>query len=263
MTANYRSLSIVVVIVQLAGCAGTQRTARSARLVRQGMAEQLAERGEWKAAFEAADALIREDPSDAAARLVRGKALRHQGMLTEAAADVESVVEAEPRNASAHAELALEYEELAKPNDALEHHREAHRLAPNDPRYANNLAFALVLRGEPRQAVPLLEQALRSEPRNPRLRNNLGFAHAAAGDFVRAAQQFRLAGTAAEAKNNLGFAYERSGNLAQAFELYVQAWKLESSPRIRNNLEHVAHKLGRTVPPDLGTGSAKSEKGDS
>jgi Flp pilus assembly protein TadD len=257
------SISLIVVAIQLTGCAGAQRMTRSARLVRLGMAEQLAERGQWTAAFEASDALIREDPSDAAARLVRGKALRHQGMLTEAAADVQRVVAEEPRNAAAHAELAIDDEELRKPEDALMHHREAHRLAPDDPRFANNLAFALILRGKPREAVPLLEQALRTEPRNQRLRNNLGFAHAAEGDFVHAAQQFQLAGTPGEAKNNLGFAYERSGNLAQAFELYVEACKLQPAPRFRNNLEYVARKLGRALPPDLGTGAGTSERGDS
>jgi|SRR6266568_4923301 len=264
MTSRVRSLSILAVMLQLAGCASAQRTAsRGARQVRLGMAEQLAARGDWTAAFEAADALTREDPSDTAARLVRGKALHHQGMLIEAAADVERVVEAEPRNAAAHAELAVQCEELGKPDDALVHHHEAHRLVPDDPRYSNNLAFALIVRRKPREAMPLLEQALRAEPRAQRLRNNLGFAYAAAGDFVRSAKQFELGGTSGEARNNLGFAYERSGNLAQAFELYVQAWKLEPTPRVRSNLEYVARKLGRVIPPELGTGAAKSEKGGS
>src|SRR6266568_1314777 len=105
MISRIRSLPVLIVMLQLTGCVSAQRTAsRGARQVRLGMAEQLAARGDWTAAFEAADALTREDPSDMAARLVRGKALHHQGMLTEAVADAKRVVEAEPRNAAAHAE---------------------------------------------------------------------------------------------------------------------------------------------------------------
>ena len=249
------------VALLLAGCAGAQRPeVDRARQVRLGIAEGLADRGEWAAAFEAADALTREEPSSLPARLLRGRALRHRGMSAEAEADLRRALELDPRSAAAHAELGILCELGGRPEGALSHHRDAHRLAPGDPRYLNNLAFALVIRGKAREAVPLLEEALRVEPASPRLRNNLGFAHAATGDFTRAAQQFQLGGTAAEAKNNLGLAYELNGHPVQAFDLYLEAWKLERAPRTRNNLVHVAQKLGRSVPPDVDA-AAGAEKG--
>lgn len=236
----------------LLACAGAQRTPDArARRVRLELAGQLALRGDWPAAFAAADALVQEEPSDPAARLLRGTALRHQGLLAEAEADLRRAVAAEPRSAAAHGELAVLLEQVGRRDEALAEHEEAHRLAPGAPRFANDLAFAYVIRGEPRKAIPLLEAALREDPTSARLRNNLGFARAASGDFVRAELEFGRAGSRAQARNNLGLAYERAGDLEHAFELYLEAWRLESDRRFFENLQHAARGLGRELPPDV------------
>jgi Flp pilus assembly protein TadD len=245
----------------LLSCAGARRAEGEAvRSVSVGIAEELARRGDWEGAFRAADALTREDPESAPARLLRARALRHRGMSAEAEADLRRVLAREPKSAPAHAELGVVCELSGRPEEALVHHREAHRLAPRVARYLNNLAFALLLRGRGRDAVPLLEEALRIEPGSARLRNNLGFAYAAAGDFTRSAQQFALGGPEAEAKNNLGLAYELNGHLVQAYDLYLEAWRLAPAPRVRENLLHAARELGRTVPPEVAV-PATAEKG--
>ena len=60
-----------------------------------------------------------------------------------------------------------------------------------------------------------------------------------------------MGGTEAEAKNNLGFAYERRGDMANAYELYVEALRLDPKvDRARSNLVHAAIVLGRPVPPE-------------
>jgi Flp pilus assembly protein TadD len=242
----------------LASCAGVRQTSPEAtRRVRLGIAERMAERGEWSAALEAADGLTREDPAGVPARILRARAFRHHGMLAEAESDLKDVLEREPRNAAAHAELGVVCELAGRPEEALGHHQEARRLEPRDPRWLNNLAFALTLRGREREAIPLLEEAIRLQPANARLRNNLGFAYAAAGDFTRSAQQFQLGGPPAQAKNNLGLAYERKGHLAQAYDLYLEAWRLEPAPTFRDNLVHAAGKLGRSVPPEVIAGAEK------
>jgi Flp pilus assembly protein TadD len=183
---------------------------------------------------------------------VRARALRHTGAVEEAGAALRALLADEPKNAAAHAELAVLCERTRRTEEALAHHREALRLEPGSPRYLNNLGFALHLRGRSGEAVPLLEEALRADPADPRLRNNLGFALAATGDFTRADRQFQLAGTRAQARNNLGVAYERAGNLLQAYDQYLEAVQLDaSSETARGNLEHVARELGR-APPDGG-----------
>jgi len=74
------------------------------------------------------------------------------------------------------------------------------------------------------------------------------------GDLRRAAREFQMGGTEAEAKNNLGFAYERRGDMANAFELYVEALRLDPTvARARSNLVHAALVLGRPVPPEAST----------
>ena len=60
-----------------------------------------------------------------------------------------------------------------------------------------------------------------------------------------------MGGTEADAKNNLGFAYERRGDMANAFDLYVEAVRLDpKAERARSNLVHAALVLGRPVPPE-------------
>ena len=67
------------------------------------------------------------------------------------------------------------------------------------------------------------------------------------GDLRRAAREFQMGGTEAEAKNNLGFAYERRGDMANAYDLYVEALRLDpKGERARSNLVHAAH---RARPP--------------
>jgi tetratricopeptide (TPR) repeat protein len=61
-----------------------------------------------------------------------------------------------------------------------------------------------------------------------------------------------MGGTPAEAKNNLGFAYERRGDLKSAYDLYLEAARLDpKSSHARSNLVHAAEVLGRDVPADV------------
>jgi Flp pilus assembly protein TadD len=251
MIAFARIVSCIGMALLLGACASAQKTSQAqGRQVRLGVGEQMAARGDWAGALRVADGLTREDPSDQDALLLRAKALRHQDMDAEAEADLRRLIALEPRNPEAHAELAVLCEYAARGSEALKEHQEASRLAPGHPRYLNNLAFALLARGKPKEGIPMLEEALRYEPRSPRLRNNLGFSYAATGDFVRAAEQFRLGGTPAQSRNNLGFAYERAGNLTQAYDAYLEAVQLDpADPRARANLSHTANQLGRTPPP--------------
>ena len=91
------------------------------------------------------------------------------------------------------------------------------------------------------------------------MRTNLGFACAAVGDLRRAAREFQMGGTEAEAKNNLGFAYERRGDMANAYDLYVEALRLDpKGERARSNLVHAAIVLGRPVPPEAAPPAAQT-----
>ena len=115
------------------------------------------------------------------------------------------------------------------------------------------------MHGKAREAVLAFGRAARLDPTNRRVRTNLGFALAATGDLRGAAREFKMGGSAAEAKNNLGFAYERHGDLAHAYNLYREARSLDTaSKRARSNPALAAGTLGRDVPADAASSDASS-----
>lgn len=248
-------IATALLLVLLTACATTSKEVRA----RRALADELVKRRQWKAAFDVADGLCRDDPHDPEALVRRGIIYTEQRLLPEAEADLKEAVERAPKLARAHAALGILYDMEGKSADAIAHHRRAVELVPRDPGYLNNLGFSLFVSGRPRDAIPVLHEALRAAPVDARIRNNLGFAYAAAGDLSRAAEQFGIADTPAQAKNNLGWAYERRGAPSQAYDLYVEALRLDpASEAARQNLSRVAKSLGRELPGDLATSSPRS-----
>lgn len=236
-----------------AGCASSgsaQRTSDASYSARTKLARELVSRGDWARAFAMLDELHRDRPDDPEILTLRGIVFRERGLFNDAEADLKAAVKAAPESADAHAALGILYDVQMR-SEAEAEHREAVKLAPKNPAYLNNLGFSLYLRQHFKEAVTVYESAARLAPLSPRVRTNLGFACAAMGDLRRAAREFQMGGTEAEAKNNLGFAYERRGDLANAYELYVEALRLDPKvEKARSNLVHAALVLGRPVPPE-------------
>ena len=188
--------------------------------------------------------------------MLRGTIYRERGMFPESEADLarRSSSTASPE---AHAALGILYDVTFRPALGEPQHRAAVKLAPDTPSYHNNLGFSLFLRGKYKEAIAQYEKAAGLDPTRRRVRTNMGFAFAATGDLRRAAHEFEMGGTPADAKNNLGFAYERRGDLARAYDLYLEATKLDpKSTHARSNLVHAAQVLGRPVPPEVAATSA-------
>ena len=246
-----------------AGCAetrGAQRTSDGAYSARSKIAHELVSRGDWVRAFSILDELHRDRPDDADVLTLRGVVYRERGLYADAEADLKAALKLKPEYAEAHASLGILYDVQSRA-EAEPEHRQAVKLAPNNPGYLNNLGFSLYLRHRFKEAVTIYESAARLAPMSRRVRTNLGFACAALGDLPRAAREFQMGGTEAEAKNNLGFAYERRGDMNNAFELYVQAVRLDPKvERARSNLVHAATVLGRPVPPEAVAPDAEAAK---
>jgi Flp pilus assembly protein TadD len=222
---------------------------------RRRLASELIARGDWQPAFSYIDELHREQPSDAGVLVLRATVYRERGLLDEAEVDLREAVRLAPTLASAHAALGILGDMQRRPADAEEQHRLAVKLEPRNPVYLNNLGFSLFLHGKMTDAITYYEQSARLAPATHRTRTNLGFAYAAKGDLRRAAREFEMGGTPVEAKINLGFAYERRGDLTNAYNLYVDAARLDpKSGRAHSNLVHVAEVLGRPVPASLESG---------
>jgi Flp pilus assembly protein TadD len=247
-------IGLAVAAAQLgAGCGATKSAQRSSDpgfTARNKLAHELVSRGDWPRAFAMLDELHREAPEDADVLTLRGIVYRERGLFGDAEADLKDAIKLTPESADAHAALGIVYDIQMRPEAEAEH-REAVRLAPKNPAYLNNLGFSLYLRQHFKEALSMYESAARLAPLSRRVRTNLGFACAAMGDLRRAAREFQMGGSEAEAKNNLGFAYERRGDMANAYELYVEALRLDPKvERARSNLVHAAIVLGRPVPPE-------------
>jgi Flp pilus assembly protein TadD len=248
--ARWLALSALVLGAACATQAGQLKT--DTYVARKKLARELMARGDWASAFAYADGLHREQPRDAEALLLRGVVYRERGLFTEGEADLRESLRLDDRSAEGHAALGILYDVTLRPDPAQVEHRQAVKLAPGNPGYLNNLAFSLFLQGKTQDAIGYYRQAARLDPTSRRVRTNLGFAYAAAGDLRSAAREFEMGGTAAEARTNLGFAYERRGDMTRAFDLYLEAARLDPrSERARSNLVHAASVLGRPVPDDL------------
>jgi len=247
------SLGLALLAGGAGGCASSssaQRTHDAAHVARHNLARELVSRGDWARAFAMLDDLYRENPEDVEVLTLRGIVFRERGLFADAEKDLKAALKLAPESPDAHAALGIVYDVQLRP-DAEAEHREAVRLAPKNPAYLNNLGFSLFLRQRFKDAITSYESAARLAPLSPRVRTNLGFAYAATGDLRRAAREFQMGGTEAEAKNNLGFAYERRGDMANAFELYVEALRLDpKAARARSNLVYAALVIGRPIPPE-------------
>jgi Flp pilus assembly protein TadD len=258
-------IGLAVAAAQLgAGCAGSkgaERSSEQAVVAREKLARELVSRGDWARAFAMLEELHRERPDDPEVLTLRGIVYRERGLFGDAETDLKEAIKLTPESADAHAALGIVYDIQMRPEAEAEH-REAVRLVPKNPAFLNNLGFSLYLRHHFKEAISVYESAARLAPSSRRVRTNLGFAYAATGDLRRAAGEFQMGGSEAEAKNNLGFAYERRGDMANAFDLYVEALRLDpKAERARSNLVHAAILLGRPVPPEAAAPSAANIPG--
>jgi Flp pilus assembly protein TadD len=255
-----RPVVAVLLVAALIGCASTRQTQRSdVARVRLALAQKFADEGDWAAALGAVQAACQAAPGDPEALTLRGIVLRERGLLDEAKTDLVEAVRLRPDSARAHSALAIVYERQHGTADAEVHHRRALELEPHNAHYLNNLGFHMLARGDARAAIAPLTQAVREDPTNARARNNLGFAYGRTHDFTRAAQQFALGGSAAEAQSNLGLVYELEGNWAQADSHYRDALRLDPSVRrAQQNLDRLA---ARRVPASA-PAAAPTRSGD-
>jgi Flp pilus assembly protein TadD len=244
------AVAVVAALLAVSACAHREVASGQGTFeTRRQIAVELVARGDWQPAFAYVDQLHREQADDPRVLVLRATIYRERALLVEAEADLVEAVRLAPDLASARAGLGIVLDLQKRTADAEEQHRLAVKLEPRNAAYLNNLGFSLFLHGKVKDAIPYYEQAVRLGPTIHRTRTNLGFACAARGDLQRAAREFEMGGTPAEAKTNLGFAYERRGDMANAYQLYAEAARLDPhSQRARLNLAHAAAVTGRPAP---------------
>lgn len=124
-------------------------------------------------------------PEDDNVRLYLATANRNLGRLDEAQKQLSYLVSKNPENFLAHNELAITYETLKRPSDALQHAEQAYKLRPA-PAIADTLAMILLRQGQSQRALKLLEQAVNGGATEPEIHYHYAVALADAGQTGKA-----------------------------------------------------------------------------
>lgn len=198
--------------------------------------------------------VLKEDPSNADARVGLTGALIESGQADNAIAQLEQLIKAEPTRAVLHAQLAELY--LPKqPDKALEQYRAAAELEPKNANHQVGMASAMVKLRKFQEAVDVLKPVLDANPREDIAyfaHTNLATALFELDDFPNAAREFLLIlnyqskrgdqKRAAISLYFLGICFDKLGDYEQALKAYEQFMTL-ASPDNQLEIEKIKLRL--------------------
>ena len=128
------------------------------------------------------------DPKFGEAHCNLGHALRVQGKLDEAIAELRKAITLDPKSSVCHLNLGLALCDQGKLNEAIAEYRETIALDPTSVGAHNSLSWLLAncpdaTSRDPVQAVELARKAVQLAPKKGAHWNTLGAAHYRAGDW--------------------------------------------------------------------------------
>lgn len=159
-----------------------------------------------------------------------GRALE-AGKYAEAAAVLEKIVAADPKDFRARFNLAFAYSQLNRDSEAIENYTKVAEQQPDLVPARLNLGILLLRQKQPAAAVVHLEAAAEKRPQDFRTQFYFGEALLGAGQSERAAAAYRKAleldPRSGEAVLGLARTLARSGQLEAAREQYLRAVQLD------------------------------------
>lgn len=183
-------------------------------------ANEVAQRGDYRAALDEFREVLAENPRIPAAHLGVAKAQRAAGDLRAAERAYEAALKVDARNAQARIGLAQVYVERGMPTDALREFQRALIDAPGNRTAQEGIAGILMKRGDPAGAVPFLHQIAQSPEATATDWVNLGVACLAsrqAADATRALEEaLALGASGPEVLGPLAEAYAAEGRYGEA-----------------------------------------------
>jgi len=196
------------------------------------LAEVEMDRHEYARVTQIADDVLRNQPGNVRARLLRASALASMGEYEKAAAELGQMLSINPNIGEAQLQLAKVYIAEKKYPEAeaiLE------KLQYNDPRAFIDLVGLKVLQNKDADAIQLLSRQISAHPDSQNLRFALANVQVAAGRYDEAIASFRevLAsnpnmpvGGKAEVYSRIGGAQRRRNDLDAALASYAEASRL-------------------------------------
>ena len=160
-------------------------------------------------------------------------------------------IAADPKDYSAHFNLALAYSLLHKDAEGIAEYRKTLELKPGLYEAELNGGILLLRQKNPAEALPLLEKAAEQKPKEFRPRYYTAEAQLATGALDKAADSYRLAlelnPKSADAELGLAHTLAQRNQLADAAPHFRQAAQLD--PKYRDNLLELAELYEKGKQP--------------
>jgi len=180
--------------------------------------------------------VTRLTPNDSDAWYLLGRTQYNEDQFTKAIASFEQALKLRPRYIEAENNLGLAWEGLNKLDEASAAYQQAiawQGSQPADPQPYLNLGTLLTNRNQPEKAIPFLQQASKLAPENPKIHEELAFALEACNRLTEAQHQLEtavaLAPKASGPHFKLGRLYQREGLPDLARQQFAICQKLYST----------------------------------
>jgi len=180
--------------------------------------------------------VTRLTPNDSDAWYLLGRTQYNEDQFTKAIASFEQALKMRPHYIEAENNLGLAWEGLNKLDEASAAYRQAiawQGSQPVDPQPYLNLGTLLTNRNQPEKAIPFLQQASKLAPENPKIHEELAFALEACNRLTEAQHQLEtavaLAPKASGPHFKLGRLYQREGLPDLARQQFAICQKLYST----------------------------------
>lgn len=174
-------------------------------------------------AHEHYSAAIKLDTKDAASWDGRARIWRDWGFSNLALPDASRAVYYAPDSAIVHNTLGTVLQSLGRRSEARAEYEKALTADPSAAYALTNLCYGWALDGESARAVDACRQALRLKPDSEAARNNLALAHELGGDFPAALDVLNGSGDEARAAYNAGILHLARRRYPEALQSFQKA----------------------------------------
>ena len=185
----------------------------------------------YEEAYAGALALREEFPASVMPAILLGASARALGRLSQAEAAFRAALDIQPANSDVRYNLALVQSDLDDQAGAIASYRALIESVPDHVQALNNLASALVRRGEFEEALSLLDRALTLRPRLALLHHTRGNALRSSGRFGEAVQAYRdalmLNPDLVRAQYNIALVEQEHGDPERAVESFLKVLERE------------------------------------